>query len=119
MADMELKGAIIPLAEKRLDELHIKWPSITATDCGRETLNYLLGMSDFIYQSCLRYQNLSELLFNLNSKSQLLLPYPQLGEETLALDENAFLKAIREHRHCIMSIIAARDFLNIQPIETT
>jgi glutamate-ammonia-ligase adenylyltransferase len=119
MAKLELNAQILPLAQKRLGELQAKWPSLTASESGLITLNYLLGMSDFIYQSCLRYQKLSELFFNLHSNDVLLSPYPMLGEDALALDENSFLRAIREHRHSVMSVIAARDFLSLQPIEDT
>ncbi len=107
------------LANSRCEELSAKWSGIAATDKGISLTSYLCACSDFIYQSCLRFEPVANYFLTLTSAEDLLLEVPCNIDQNYDLDEVNFTKLLREYRQWIMSVIAARDFLKLQPIAET
>jgi len=107
------------LAESRLQTLLEKWPQIEPTDVGAELTSKLLGVSEFIFQSCQRDEDLAKYFLTLNAKTDLLTEVPFISEQSLTLDEGQFVQTLRHFRQWVMSVLAARDFLELQTIETT
>lgn len=115
----KLPKELMTLAESRLSSLLLKWPEIEPTAVGIEITNILLAHSEFIYQSCQRYSNLAEYFLTLNSPDELLTKIPFIEQSVLSLDEHNFVQKLRSFRQWVMSVIAAKDFLKLQSIETT
>lgn len=106
-------------AELRLQALLEKWPDVNATEVGTQVTLTLLGVSEFIFQTCQRYQNVAEYFLTLNNQSELLTEIAFIDQASLQLDEVSFLHKLRSFRHFVMSVYAARDFLKLQTIEST
>lgn len=106
-------------AELRLQTLLEKWPDVNATKVGTQVTLTLLGLSEFIFQTCQRYQNVTEYFLTLNNETELLTEIAFIEQESLLLDEVSFLQKLRSFRHFVMSVYAARDFLKLQSIEST
>lgn len=119
MNKSQLSSSLQLLAETRLQEIKTKWPSHTSTEYGEEVSATLFALSDFIFQSCQRFEKIAAYLLNLTEAKQLLDPVPCAVNESLELDEVTFCRILREYRQWVMSVIAARDFLKLQAISAT
>lgn len=114
-----LPQQLTSLGHTRLQLLMEKWPEIQPTELGKQSTVTLLAISEFIFQTAQRDRCLAEYFLTLNQQDQLLSEIPFLSEDTLALNESDFSQTIRQFRHYVMSVIAARDIFNLKPIEST
>lgn len=106
-------------AELRLQCVLDKWPDVKTSQVGEQVALTLFGLSDFIFQTCQRYQNVAEYFLTLNNQSELLAEIAFIDQASLQLDEVSFLQKLRSFRHFVMAVYAARDFLKLQTIEST
>ncbi|PQJ54952.1 bifunctional glutamine synthetase adenylyltransferase/deadenyltransferase [Psychrosphaera saromensis] len=106
-------------AELRLQSVLEKWPDVKTSQVGEQVALTLFGLSDFIFQTCQRYQNVAEYFLTLNNQSELLAEIAFIDQASLQLDEVSFLQKLRSFRHFVMAVYAARDFLKLQTIEST
>lgn len=115
----QLCTSLQALADSRINEIKTKWPELAVTSCGESVTGQLFALSDFIFQSCQRFEHIAAYFLQLKETSQLLDELPCELESQLELDEIQFCRALREYRQWVMSVIAARDFLQLQPITVT
>lgn len=119
MNNPQLCTSLQALADSRINEIKTKWPQLAVTSCGESVTGQLCALSDFIFQSCQRFEYIAAYFLQLKEASQLLDELPCKLENQLELDESQFCRALREYRQWVMSVIAARDFLQLQPITVT
>lgn len=119
MNNPQLSTALLSLGNDRLREIKLKWSSTDSSEEGENIAATLFALSDFIYQSCHRFEHITQYFFNLTGAKQLLEPVSCNIDSKLELDEVQFCRALREYRQFVMSVIAARDFLNQQSIVVT
>ena len=107
------------LGNIRLLEIKAKWPNIKSETFAEQLSEQLFALSDFIYQSCSRFEGIAQYFLTQTNVDSLLEEVPCSIEQSMAVDEVQFSKLLREYRQFIMSVIAARDFLKLQPITVT
>ncbi len=107
------------LASDRLREIKTKWPNVATHEVGEQIALQLFAMSDFVYQSCNRFEAITQYFLTQTSADDLLHEVPCNIEQSMTLDEVQFSKLLREYRQLIMSVIAARDFFKLQSITVT
>ena len=107
------------LGNNRLLEIKAKWPNINPEPFAEPFSEQLFALSDFIYQSCSRFEVIAKYFLTQTNLDSLLEEVPCNIEQSMAVDEVQFSKLLREYRQFIMSVIAARDFLKLQPITVT
>ena len=119
MSAPELSQELQQLGLSRTQEVIDKWPDTAISKQALGNVTYLFAMSDFVYQSCLRYQSLAEKLLTTDEPSAYKTISFEIDADYIELDELSFTRALREHRHQTMSLLAACDFFDVQPIEAT
>jgi len=110
---------LIQLGQSRLDEIKLKWPELETSIEGEVITANLVACSDFIFQSCMRFDNIAHYFLSLVDEQVLAKDIPCSIPEQYGLDEVQFTKLLREYRQWVMSVLAARDFLALQPITKT
>lgn len=107
------------LGDTRLTELESHLEGLNVNPEFRPYLIKMLACSDFIFQTCQRYPQISSYFLTLPTLSELS-ESPKFDHQDYEnLPEIEITKALRIYRHWIMSVLAARDFFELQPIEKT
>lgn len=105
-------------AERRMIEIEQAHGIKISAGAHAEALSYLFSFSEFIFSTCLKYRQVLEaLLEHLNQQEQ-----PQISmpiAHLTSVDEVAAKRRIRLHRHQVMVLLAADDFLQRRSIQST
>lgn len=119
MTQAVLEQNLLQLGNDRLAQLKQVHPRLQPRPQAEQILAQLLSLSDFIFQSCSRFESIAQYFLQLQDEQQLLQPIDTDIEQSYHLDEVSFSRALRVYRQWIMSVIAARDLLGLQSITVT
>lgn len=116
----QLSEQLLALGASKVETIEETWPT-NYNDAIRELLIYLFANSDFIFDNAKRHEFIFKALIEQkDDKLELAIPsYPLQEQEFLKLDEVTFKQSLRLHRQHLMTVIAARNFLNIDDITET
>ncbi len=108
---MNLSPDLQTLGQQRFNTL-VDTHSCDVNEQQRKSLEYLLAMSDFVYDVCCKYeQTFKGLLSHLESQDNVTKRWGFSDSLWLQQDETRFFANLRQFRHFAMILIAADDFL--------